>query len=42
LALIPGQDEPDKMLAVTKIAGLTVLLVAGGTIVYWLGKRRRT
>ena len=41
LALVPAEDEPDKILAVTKVAGLTILLVAGGAIVYFLGKRRR-
>jgi len=41
LALIPAEDEPNKILAVVKVAGLTLVLVAGGTIVYVLGKRRR-
>ncbi|HEX6433598.1 MAG TPA: APC family permease [Gemmatimonadales bacterium] len=41
LALIPAEDEPNKMLAVVKVAGLTLLLVAAGTVVYFLGKRRR-
>jgi glutamate:GABA antiporter len=40
LALIPAEDEPDKLLAVAKVAGLTILLVAGGTFVYFLGSRR--
>jgi amino acid transporter len=40
LALIPAEDEPDKLLAVTKVAGLTLLLVAGGALVYFLGTRR--
>jgi glutamate:GABA antiporter len=40
LALIPAEDEPDKLLAVTKVAGLTILLVAGGALVYFLGRRR--
>jgi glutamate:GABA antiporter len=40
LALIPAEDEPNKVLAVTKVAGLTILLVAGGALVYFLGKRR--
>lgn len=40
LALIPAEDEPDKLLAVTKVAGLTILLVAGGALVYFLGSRR--
>jgi amino acid transporter len=40
LALIPAHDEPDKLLAVAKVAGLTILLVAGGAMVYFLGTRR--
>ncbi len=40
LALIPAEDEPNKALAVTKVAGLTILLVAGGALVYFLGTRR--
>jgi amino acid transporter len=40
LALIPAEDEPDKLLAVTKVAGLTILLVAGGALVYFFGTRR--
>jgi amino acid transporter len=40
LALIPAEDEPDKLLAVAKVAGLTILLVASGALVYFLGRRR--
>jgi amino acid transporter len=40
LALVPADDEPNKPLAVTKVVGLTVLLVAAGAAVYWLGRRR--
>jgi glutamate:GABA antiporter len=40
LALIPADDEPNKVLAVTKVAGLTLLLVAGGALVYFSGMRR--
>jgi amino acid transporter len=42
LALVPVEDEPDKVLAVTKVAGLTALLVLGGAAVYLRGQRRRT
>ncbi len=35
LALIPAADEPNKILAVTKVAGLTILLVAAGALVYY-------
>jgi amino acid transporter len=41
LALIPAEDEPNKALAVTKVAGLTGLLLLGGAMVYFTGKRRR-
>jgi hypothetical protein len=41
LALIPAEDDPNKVLAVTKVAGLTILLVAAGALVYYLGKRRQ-
>jgi glutamate:GABA antiporter len=40
LALVPAEDEPDKLLAVAKVARLTILLVAGGAFVYFLGRRR--
>jgi hypothetical protein len=41
LALVPAEDEPNKVLAVTKVAGLTALLVLGGAAVYLRGRRRR-
>ncbi|HWB40317.1 MAG TPA: amino acid permease, partial [Gemmatimonadales bacterium] len=41
LALIPAEDEANKVLAVTKVAGLTGLMLAGGTLVYFSGRRRR-
>jgi amino acid transporter len=41
LALIPAEDEPHKVLAVTKVVGLTILLVAAGALVYWRGRWRR-
>jgi amino acid transporter len=41
LALIPAEDEANKTLAVTKVAGMTVLLVATGAAVYFTGTRRR-
>lgn len=40
LALIPAEDEPNKLLAITKVAGLTILLVAVGALVYFFGARR--
>lgn len=42
LALIPAPDDPNKTLAVIKVAGLTLLLVAAGALVYILGRRKRT
>ncbi|CAN5750081.1 APC family permease [soil metagenome] len=41
LALIPADDEPNKVLAVTKVAGLTGVLLLGGAAVYVTGTRRR-
>jgi amino acid transporter len=41
LALIPAADEPNKVLAVSKVAGLTLLLVGLGALVYLLGRRRQ-
>jgi glutamate:GABA antiporter len=41
LALVPAEDEPNKALAVTKVAGLTALLVLAGTLVYYTGQARR-
>jgi amino acid transporter len=38
LALIPADDEPNKTLAVVKVAGLTLLLLALGGLVYLVGK----
>jgi amino acid transporter len=41
LALIPAESEPNKPLAVIKVAGLTLALVLAGALVYVLGRRRR-
>lgn len=41
LALIPASDEPNKVLAVTKVVGLSLLMVAIGWAIYLLGKARR-
>ena len=40
LACIPADDEPNKMLAVVKVVGASVALVAIGAAVYVAGKRR--
>ncbi|MGA8488893.1 MAG: APC family permease [Terriglobales bacterium] len=39
LSLIPAADEPNKILAVAKIVGLTGLVLVVGVVLYWLGKR---
>jgi amino acid transporter len=39
LSLIPANDEPNKVLAVIKIIGLTGLVLIVGVLLYWLGKR---
>ncbi len=40
LAVFPSADESNKTLAVVKIVGLSVGVVAAGSIVYFLGSRR--
>jgi amino acid transporter len=40
LACIPPDDEPNKMLAVVKVVGAMLALVAVGVAVYLLGRRR--
>ncbi len=40
LACVPPDEEPDKMFAVTKVVGLSALLVAVGVVVYLIGRRR--
>jgi glutamate:GABA antiporter len=42
LALIPAEDDPNKLLAMTKVVGSTALLIAGGAAVYYSGKPRRS
>jgi glutamate:GABA antiporter len=41
LSLVPLPDEPNKVLAVIKIVGLTGLLVGIGWLLYFLGNRKR-
>lgn len=41
LALVPPANEPNKTLAVTKIVGLTVIMVGSGAALYAAGARRR-
>jgi amino acid transporter len=40
LACVPGEDDPNKTLAVVKIVGGSVVLLAIGVIIYFMGKRR--
>jgi amino acid transporter len=40
LSLIPQPDEPNQLLAVIKIVGLSGLLVLMGAWIYWVGKKR--
>jgi glutamate:GABA antiporter len=42
LALVPAADEANKLLAVSKVAGLTLLLLVVGSVVYLAGKKRAT
>lgn len=41
VSLFPSPDEPNKVLAVAKIVGLTGLLLVLGWLLYYLGNRRR-
>ena len=41
IAAIPPEAEPNKTLAVVKIVGLNLLMVAIGVGFYWMGKRRQ-
>jgi amino acid transporter len=41
VSLIPSADEPNKLLAVGKIIGLTGFIVGGGWLLFYLGNRRR-
>ena len=42
LALVPADDEPNKPLAVFKVAGLTLVLLLAGTAVYAAGMKKRS
>jgi glutamate:GABA antiporter len=39
LSLFPAETEPNKPLAVLKVVGLTVVMLAAGIAVYWRGRR---
>jgi amino acid transporter len=40
LSLVPDPDEPNKLLAIAKVAGSTVVLLGVGSIIYWTGKKK--
>jgi glutamate:GABA antiporter len=40
LAFVPPPEEPDPVLAVSKVAGLTAVLLLGGAVVYLAGRSR--
>jgi amino acid transporter len=41
LSVLPSDNESNKTLAVVKVVGLTMVLLAAGTVIYVLGKRRQ-
>jgi amino acid transporter len=41
LSVLPSENESNKTLAVVKVVGLTLVLLAAGTMLYVLGKRRQ-
>jgi amino acid transporter len=41
LSLLPSDDEPNKPLAVIKVVGMTIFLLAAGVVNYAVGKRRQ-
>jgi len=40
LACVPSGDDPNKVLAVIKIVGVSAGMVVAGAVIYYLGKRR--
>ncbi len=40
-SVLPSDDEPNKPLAIAKIVGMTLMVLAGGVAVYLSGKRRQ-
>ena len=40
LACVPADEEPNKMLAVVKVVGSSIAMVAVGAAVYYMGRRR--
>lgn len=42
LACVPSADEPNALLAVSKIVGLSIVTLALGALVYWWGRSRQS
>ena len=40
LSLFPAEDDPNKLFAVIKVVGLTVVMLGAGVVVYWRGKAK--
>ena len=40
LSLFPAENDPNKLFAVIKVVGLTVVMVGVGVVVYWRGKAK--
>jgi hypothetical protein len=40
LTLVPAESEPNKPLAVAKVVGATLAVMASGVLVYFLGRQR--
>jgi hypothetical protein len=40
LACVPADDDPNKVLAVIKIVGVSAGMILAGAVIYYLGKRR--
>jgi amino acid transporter len=40
LSLVPPQDEPNKILAMAKVIGLTAVLLGVGAALYYAGKKK--
>jgi amino acid transporter len=39
-SVIPEPSEPNKVLAVGKVIALSIALIGGGVLLYWIGKKR--
>jgi 5-enolpyruvylshikimate-3-phosphate synthase len=41
LSVLPSDDEPNKTLAAIKVVGMTFVVLAAGSVIYAVGKRRQ-